>query len=314
MTQTSAERMAALRARQAAAGLVPLSIVVPAQDVEMLRTFAAERRRLHAGSRSRMARQEWLSMLHAPAPVATPGRKPTRAAAGAEVSRAEGLAQTLLQRIIDMGWPIGQPLGAEAELAREHRVSRTVLRQAIRLLTHHSVARVVRGAGGGLLVAEPDLRATMRAVSLYLEFCRIRPEDILDTRLWLETATVTRAIANLNSSGEQALRQTIVREASLGPDTSAKELQRFHLLLAEMSGDPALALFTRIVMQLSEAHSDFALRPPEQKKRVMRNVSRLHTMIAEAVLARDEGAAVEALHRYFEGYRRWMSAIASRSR
>jgi DNA-binding FadR family transcriptional regulator len=312
MIQTTAERMAALRARQAVAGLVPLSIVVPAQDVEMLRAFAAERRRLHAESRGRIARQEWLSMLQAPAPPAPSGRKTMRTAGGAEVSRAEYLAQSLLQRIIDMGWPIGQPLGAEADLMREHRVSRTVVRQAARLLTHHCVARVARGAGGGLVVAEPDLRATMRAVSLYLEFCRIRPEDILDTRLWLETATVTRAIATLTASGEQALREAIAREASLGPDAPALESQRLHLLIAELSGDPALALFTRIVMQLSEAHSDFALRPSEQRQRVMRNIRKLHAAMAEAILARDEDAAVQALRRYFEGYKRWMKAGAER--
>jgi DNA-binding FadR family transcriptional regulator len=314
MTQTTAERMAALRERQAAAGLVPLSIVVPAQDVEMLRAFAAERRRLHAGSRSRIARQEWLSMLQAPAqvPVAAPARKTMRTAGGAEVSRAEHLAQSMLQRIIDAGWPIGQPLGAEVDLMREHRVSRTVLRQAVRLLTHHSVARMVRGAGGGLVVAEPDLRATMRAVSLYLEFCRIRPEDILDTRLWLETATITRAIATLTASGEQALREAIAREASLGPEAPALESQRLHLLIAELSGDPALALFTRIVMQLSEAHADYAQRPSEQRQRVLRNIRRLHAAMVDAILSRDEDTAVEALHRYFEGYRRWMKAGAER--
>lgn len=251
-------------------------------------------------------------MLQAPAPVATPVRKTVGTAGGGAISRAEALAQTLLQRIIDRGWPIGQPLGAEADLTREHRVSRTVLRQAIRLLTHHSVARVVRGAGGGLVVAQPDLRATMRAVSLYLEYCRIRPEDILDTRLWLETATVSRAVASLTSSGEQALREAIAHEASLGPEAPAQESQRFHLLIAELSGDPALALFTRIVMQLSEAHADFALRPPEQRQRVMRNIKRLHAAMADAILARDEDAAVEALRRYFEGYRRWMKAGAER--
>ena len=61
-------------------------------------------------------------------------------------------------------------------------------------------------------------------------------------------------------------------------------------------------------MQLSEAHSDFALRPAEQRQRVMRNIRKLHAAMASAILARDEDAAVDALRRYFEGYKRWMKA------
>ena len=107
-------------------------------------------------------------------------------------------------------------------------------------------------------------------------------------------------------------RRGIAREASLGAEAPAVESQRLHLLIAELSGDPALALFTRIVMQLSEAHADFAQRSSEQRQRVLRNIRRLHAAIADAILARDEDAAVEALHRYFEGYRRWMQAGAQR--
>jgi DNA-binding FadR family transcriptional regulator len=283
-----------------------LSLVVPSQDVELFRSFASERRRLHAENRTRVARQHWLSMLHTPPEVAPAQELERRGSRASQGSRAELVAQMVLQRIIDRGWPIGQPLGAEADLMRDYKVSRAVIRQATRLLVHHSVVRMVRGSGGGLVVAEPDLSATMRAVSLYLEFCRIRPADVLETRLWLETATISRAVATLTSEGEDALRDAIAREAGFDADATTEEVQYLHLLIAELCGDPALGLFARIVLRLSEAHSNFADRPVHDRARVVRNIRKLHAAIVEAMLSRDGSKAIGELRRYLHGYKGWM--------
>jgi len=313
MAKSGAERMTELRERHARDGLVPLSLTVPAQDVGLFRAFAADRRRLHEAARERIAQQHWLSMLPVPAEAPSAAESPRRAGLPSRASRAEALAQTLLERILDMGWPVGRPLGSEGELVREHRVSRAVLRQAKRLLVHHSVARTVRGSGGGLVVAEPDLGATMRAVSLYLEYRGIRPADIVHTRLALETATITRAVAVLAEDGERRLREAVSREAAMGADASAEDLQSFHLLIADLCGDPALALFARIVLRLAEAHSTFAERPWQDRMRVVHRIRRLHAAIADAMLARDGPRAVEMLRRYLDGYPDWMKQRQARA-
>ena len=45
-----------------------------------------------------------------------------------------------LRDVLDRGWPVGTGLGSEAELIEQHGVSRSVVREAVRILEHHQVA------------------------------------------------------------------------------------------------------------------------------------------------------------------------------
>jgi DNA-binding FadR family transcriptional regulator len=49
-------------------------------------------------------------------------------------------------------------------------VSRAVLREALRLVQHHQVARMRRGPGGGLFVTAPDAAPATRAMVIYLDY------------------------------------------------------------------------------------------------------------------------------------------------
>ena len=312
MARTIHERMAAYRLRQRVSGLSTLSLIVPAEDAELFRQFAAERRRLKAAAQpARPLRKHWFSMFEANAATATattstPDPSRARAAPKPAARRSETLAEDILRQIIRLGWPVGRPLGSEAELMKQHGVSRTVLRQAIRLLEHHAVAHMQRGATGGLVVGRPDLAATVRAVGIYLEYEGIAPRDILETRRILEQAAITLAVERLDETGAQRLRDDIAAEGMLDGTAGADALQRFHFTLAELSGDPALRLFADIVLQLSDAHSNFSRRPREDRDKVVRRIRRLHREIAEAMLAGDADTACALIGRYLDGYRGWM--------
>jgi len=253
-------------------------------------------------------RQQWLAMLAALTPgIAEPAPPPRRKSTlGTRISLAETLVAAILKRIIDLGWPVGMPLGSEQELMRTHGVSRTVLRQAIRLLEHHSIARVQRGAGGGLVVAQPDLGATMRAVNVYLEYAGIGPRDILATRRVLELAIMDLVIERLDAEGELRLRDQVAAEARLDGRAGADELMRFHFLLGELGGDPALRLFGGIALQLADTHSTFHRRSRQDRDDVVERVKHLHREIAEAVIARDRERARTQMARYIAGIKAWL--------
>ena len=50
----------------------------------------------------------------------------------------------------------GDLVGTEPELIEREGVSRALLREAVRLLEHHHIARMRRGPGGGLFVMAPE--------------------------------------------------------------------------------------------------------------------------------------------------------------
>src|SRR5262245_23478861 len=90
----------------------------------------------------------------------------------------EVLAERIENEIVASGWKVGQVIGSEAELCERYQVSRAVFREAIRLVTHHGVAEMRRGPGGGLVVVEPSIDAAVRAVLLNLEYRSISPSQM----------------------------------------------------------------------------------------------------------------------------------------
>lgn len=283
MPLSPSERMAAFRARQKEAGRVTLSLLVPEEDVAFFTELAAQRR--HRADQP------------AAAPVAL---EPT------VTPRAEKLAQRLLQGMAAQGWPAGRPLGSEAELMNSHGVSRAVLRQTIRLLEHQGVASMRRGAGGGLVIRQPDLSATLQAASVYLQSRGIAPIEVLQTRKILELATVELAIARLDAVGEAKLLKAMEADEPLNARSDPSDLQRLHETIGGLAGDPALLLFLQVVLRLTQAQFGFAGRAAGERERVVARIKRIHRAIAEAVLARDLPAAQQLVAKYLDAFPSWM--------
>ena len=87
----------------------------------------------------------------------------------------------------------GKSLGSEQALQQRYRVSRSVLREAVRLVEHHQVARMRRGPNGGLLVCEPDAAPATHAIIIYLEYLGTTTGELLDARLLLEPLAASLA-------------------------------------------------------------------------------------------------------------------------
>nr|WP_281173745.1 GntR family transcriptional regulator [Mycobacterium genavense] len=54
------------------------------------------------------------------------------------------MARDIEADIVRRGWPVGESLGSEHAVQQRYGVSRSVLREAVRLVEHHQVARMRR--------------------------------------------------------------------------------------------------------------------------------------------------------------------------
>jgi DNA-binding FadR family transcriptional regulator len=308
LAKTTAERVASFRARKKSEGFTTVSVLIPTQDTELFMELAAQRRKQRSElPESDFASRQWLASVALHAQALSTGGEQVSNGHGQGMSQAEALVGEIMKRIYQLGWPVGLPLGSQSDLMQEYKVSRAVLRQAIRLLEHDSIATVQRGAGGGLVVARPDMQATTRAIKVYLEYARIGPSEILATRQTLEAATVSLVVARLNQEGEQRLRDQIATEAGLDGRANADELLQFHFLLGELCGDAALRLFTSVVLQLADAHSTFHFRSLQDRNAVVKRVKHLHARIAEALIARDKEQALALMDHYIGGIKAWLT-------
>lgn len=225
----------------------------------------------------------------------------TRAPAGRKLG--ETLAERIENDIIADGWNVGDVIGSEAELCERYGVSRAVFREAIRIVGHHGVAEMRRGPGGGLVVVEPRVDAAVRTVSLNLEFLDISAAQINEARSAIELACVRAAAENLTEEGAVKIREFLDREVEMILERDREEptedypTNRFHLLLAELTGNPAMLLFVQILSRVTSRHSSPAKSRADLVE-TANEVHRVHSRIAQAILARDADAAERRMRRH----------------
>jgi DNA-binding FadR family transcriptional regulator len=210
---------------------------------------------------------------------------------------AEDLARTIFREVARSGWPVGSVLGSESDLIERYDVSRAVLREAVRLLEHHQIARMRRGPGGGLIVTEPGTDAIVDATALYLEYRGIEPQHLYEVRMALELAGVGLATERLDDEGAQRIRDCLEAEQRDRHADLNVVSHDLHLLLTDLAGNRLLALFLRILVQLSARHTP-PVRSSRPKEMIAAEVHRTHGALAEAVLAGDVALARSRMQKH----------------
>lgn len=203
------------------------------------------------------------------------------------------------------GWPIGASLGSEAALQQRYGASRSVLREAVRLVEHHQVARMRRGPNGGLIVCAPDAGPATRAVVIYLEYRGTTLDDLLDARLVLEPLAAALAAEQIDEAGIERLRAVLSAEQQRPGLPAARD--EFHVALAQQSKNPVLQLFIEVSMRLTRR---FALSSrTDSATEALEALDRLHddhSGIAAAVTAGDSARAKALSERHVQAVTAWL--------
>ncbi len=130
-------------------------------------------------------------------------------------------------------------------------VSRAVLREAVRVLEHHQVARMRRGPGGGLFVVEPGIEAVVDAVAIQVARQGIEPAHLFEVRSAVEMAVLDRVMDTLDDDGAAQLREALEVERAASPDDFAVVGHDLHNVLAAVAGNPVSRLLTMVLVLLT---------------------------------------------------------------
>ena len=219
---------------------------------------------------------------------------------------ASTIARDIEADIVRRGWPIGESLGSEHALQQRFCVRRSVLREAIRLVEHHQVARMRRGPNGGLLICEPDAGPATRAVVIYLEYLGTTLADLLNARLVLEPLAASLAAERIDEAGIDRLRAVLRAEEHWRPGLPAPR-DEFHIALAERSKNPVLQLFIDVLMRLTtryalQSRTDSASEAIEAIDYMHND----HSEIVAAVTAGDSARAKTLSERHVEAVTAWL--------
>jgi DNA-binding FadR family transcriptional regulator len=216
--------------------------------------------------------------------------------------RAEGVARAVYAQVARAGWPVGQQLGSEPELMACFGVSRAVLREAVRLLEHHSIATMRRGPGGGLFVTEPRLATVGDTVALYLERRGMGAESLAELRVGVELAALDRVLEKVDDDVRAGLHEALEAEGN-ATDADFVEVvgHDLHTALAALTRNPVLELIVLVLLRLTRLHivTPTGRRPSE----VVDELTRTHGRIAEAILAEDRELARHRMRRHLDAIR-----------
>jgi DNA-binding FadR family transcriptional regulator len=241
------------------------------------------------------------------APVDGTAPEPSDEAARSLGKLAASVARRIEAEVLARGWPVGELLDSEPELRERYGVSRTVLREAARLVEHHQVARMRRGPGGGLIIAAPDAEPAIRAVVSYLEFIGADAGHVLQARALLEPVSAALAADRLTEEGVVVLRRVLDAERGHAGAAEGWFDNPLHVELSRLSGNPVLELFVDLLDRLTRRYVHVRRQTPaDEIARVMAGSHRWHTEIVEAVIAGESARAQVRLLEHLDEITAWL--------
>jgi GntR family transcriptional repressor for pyruvate dehydrogenase complex len=203
---------------------------------------------------------------------------------------------------------LGQRLPAERQLAEQLGVSRPSVREAIRVLEAMGIVRTAAGSGaaaGAVIVADPST-ALASAMRLHLATSHLVIDDIVATRLLIESWSVrTAAAAKLRGPFTEAERLLdAMEDPGLMPETFHQLDAEFHVELARLAGNP---LVTAVMSALRDSIQEYVLAAvpalPDWSA-TARKLRREHRGILGAVAARDGDRAAALVTAHITGFYR----------
>lgn len=235
-------------------------------------------------------------------------REPADGETGIPVGKlAAQTAHRIEATVIRQGWPVGESLGSEVDLRERLGVSRAVLREAVRLVEHHQVARMRRGPGGGLIVCAPDAGPATRAMVIYLEYIGTSVTDLLKARQLLEPIAAGLAAERITEEGIVTLRATLDSELSHWDDPSVHSQDPLHPVLGQLSGNPVLHLFIDVLTRLTARYANTSRRISKAEMHAAKETShREHQAVVDAVIADDGARAQTELTAHLESVAGWI--------
>lgn len=205
-----------------------------------------------------------------------------------------GVVESLRARILAGAFDVSECLPSEAQLGQSLGVSRTVIREAMRILGGQGLVEVSQGRRPR--IRPVDSQSVVDSISTFLQRQDHTALDLIEVRRPLETAIAALAAERATPKHLQDMEETITRLKSVsGLAKQVDADMRFHDLLAEATGNVVFQL-------LMEALS--GLFRESLKQTISRTGTQAplagHRRILEALRAHDPAAARKAIAEHLD--------------
>ncbi|AKH41395.1 DNA-binding FadR family transcriptional regulator [Altererythrobacter atlanticus] len=168
--------------------------------------------------------------------------------------RAFAIAQEMLENASERGETY---LGNELSLCEEFAASRSVIRQALRILQDLDVVQARLGRSGGYEIKRPRPIGVIRQVYAWLAACRLCPLALVDLVWDLNAANVRLAGAALDAMpGDERERHFAALDKILGEEDDAERFVNLQKRMAEIAASPLVDIFARSIVSYQALQRD----------------------------------------------------------
>ena len=207
---------------------------------------------------------------------------------------SEDVAEQITRHVIANNMQPGDRLPTEPELVALYDVSRTVVREAGRLLVERGLVDI--RPGRGMVVADFDGSGISRQYGLMLELKQGSFRQLMEMRLVLEVGVAEYAARRRTAADMARMQAALDRfaSASSNHETSLEADLEFHTALADASHNP---FFSHVVVPVND-HLRRAYRPSLGYESARPKTLAEHENIAKAIADGDPERAGELMRQH----------------
>jgi DNA-binding FadR family transcriptional regulator len=191
----------------------------------------------------------------------------------------------------------GERLPTERELTGQFKVSRVVVREAVRELEITGLVKILQGPTGGAYVTDLSFDHLHSAFLDLFLYNKLSVAELIRTRILIECEIARLAAAHAEPFFTDRLRQALdAEQADTFPHAEyVSNRLMVHHILAEMAGNRLLQAVATALFRLT---SEVILEVKPPKKVIHRTAE--HAEIVRAVVGGEPAAAADAMQRHLE--------------
>jgi len=215
----------------------------------------------------------------------------------------EQVAAQLRDLIIRGDIVAGERLPVESELPSLFGVSRSTIREALRVLSSQSLVQTRRGVRGGTFVAKPEPEYVRDYLEASLGLMTVDDsmtiDDLIEVREMLEVPAARLAAERRTNAHVDAMEALLRPRGGSSAPMGYDETRGFHEIILDGARNALLEMVTRPIFRVIGTRIDRSHAAP----RFWREVSEDHRKIAAAVAAGDGAGAAEGMLVHLEHVR-----------
>ena len=221
------------------------------------------------------------------------------------------LASDLRERILSGEFPAGTSLPPERDMVTQTQMSRTTVREALRILEVQGLVRIRTGRSGGAFVQRLDGDSVANSVSLLIRGRQIRMAALLEAREGIEPVCARLAAQYRTDADLERLAEANAAIAAAGPlEDFLQANVDWHVAVAAASHNELLTGFMAALSRAIYASTD---NRGFVDAEVRRTAIRAHVKITEAIRAQDMDAALRRMTRHVHSYAQAIAGVDRRT-